>query len=176
VWVELGKVGAPYGVNGWVRVESFTDPIESLLGYRVWQLSRSADERAAWKVLEGKTHGKGLIVRLEGVPDCDGAARLRGARIEVPRADLPPTRRREHYQIDLIGLKATNEEGIELGVVSEFVAAPEQTLMVVIGQREYWIPAVPEHLLKVSWDTGELRVRWPAEETAGGAVGPQRGD
>lgn len=159
--MELGRAGAPYGVKGWVRIESFTDPVEGLLDYRTWHLSRGAGERTAWKVLEGKVHGKGLIARLDGVADCDAAARLRGSKIEVPRAELPPTRRREHYQIDLIGLKATNEEGIELGVVREFVAAPGQTLMVVVGEREYWIPAVREHLLKVDRDAGVLKVRWP---------------
>jgi 16S rRNA processing protein RimM len=144
-----------------VRVESFTDPPESLLRYREWQLSLGEMPRTAWKVAAGRVHGQGLIASFEGLCDCDAAARLRGARIEVARALMPATRRREHYQVDLIGLVVTNEAGIKLGTVREFVDSPGGTVMVVSGKLNYWIPAVPEYLLKVELEAGVVRVRWP---------------
>jgi len=162
-------------VKGWVRIESFTDPVERLLEYRELQLSVGDKPRTVWKVAEGRIHGQGLIARFEGLLDCDAAATLRGAKIEVARAQLPATRQREHYQVDLIGLRVTNEQGADLGVVREFVESPGQTLMVVAGGRNHWIPAVREHLLKVDFEAGVVRVDW-ADEPDGDEVDAGSGE
>ena len=36
--VILGKVGAVYGVKGWVKIHSFTDEPEAILDYFPWSL------------------------------------------------------------------------------------------------------------------------------------------
>ena len=70
---------------------------------------------------------------------------------------------REYYQEDLIGLRVRSRAGQELGLVSHFVEAPANAVMVVMGQRELWIPAVPSHLLRVDLERGEIEVDWPVE-------------
>jgi 16S rRNA processing protein RimM len=62
--LELGRVGAPYGIKGWVHVQSFTSPPEKLLKYRSWTLARPGSEPSTLKVLEGRAQGSGLVARL----------------------------------------------------------------------------------------------------------------
>ena len=162
-WIELGRVGAPWGVKGWVHVDSYTDPPDGILEYREWALRLGSGERVTRRVIEGHPHADRLVARLEGIEDRERAAALTGAVIEVDRAQLPPTGEREYYQADLIGLPVRNLEGVELGTVGHFLDGPTGPMMVVRGEREYWIPAVPRHLSKVDLVARLILVDWPAE-------------
>lgn len=161
-WVELGRIGGPFGVRGWVRVQSFTDPPEGLLRFGCWRLCVGGHERSERRLLEGRRQGRGLVVRLEGLDGPEAAAALRGASIEIARSELPPPGRRRFYQADLIGLAVRNLEGMELGAVQHFIEAPGGPVMVVQGGAQHWIPAVPRHLRKVDLDAGWIVVDWPA--------------
>src|SRR5689334_12828688 len=145
--LELGRIGAPYGIKGWVHVQSFTNPPERLLKYRSWLLS-ARGEASAHTVVEGRLQGNGVVARLEGIEDRDKAALLQGSMIHVARSELPKLRKREFYQADLIGLSVTNLEGVALGQVSHFVETPGGDVMIVRGQaaQEHWVPATKEHL------------------------------
>ena len=184
--LELGRVGAPYGIKGWVHVQSFTSPPEKLLKYRSWLLSAAHVERVrsvqaagaaaeqgsaasdgarpVFQVVEGRVQGNGLVARLEGIEDRDQAARLQGSIINVPRSALPKLRKREFYQVDLIGLRVSNVEGVALGEVSHFVETPGGDVMVVPGEagQEHWVPATKAHLSKVDLAAGTVVVDWPA--------------
>ena len=164
-WIELGRIGAPYGVKGWVHVESHTDPPERLLEYRQWAVRLGSGERVARRVAEGRAHARQVVARLEGIEDRDQAAALTGAVIEVERAELPPTGDREYYRADLVGLKVSNLEGAELGTVAYFVDTPAGPVMVVQdgAGREHWVPATPRHLRKVDLAAGQVLVDWQAE-------------
>jgi 16S rRNA processing protein RimM len=157
--LELGRIGAPYGIKGWVHVQSFTNPPEKLLKYRSWSLKASA-----FKVVEGRLQGNGVVVRLEGIEDRDKAALLHGSIISVPRSVLPKLRKREFYQADLIGLSVANLEGVALGEISHFVETPGGDVMIVRGEagQEHWVPATKEHLAKVDLAAGQVVVDWPA--------------
>jgi len=126
-------------------------------------LRRGSGERVEHVVAEGQPHGDRLVARLEGIEDRDRAAALTGAVIEVDREQLPPTGEREYYQADLIGLPVRNLEGVELGKVSYFLETPTGPMMVVQGEREYWVPAVPKHLSKVDLAAGSIVVDWSAD-------------
>ena len=126
-------------------------------------MRRGSGDRVKHAVAEGQPHGDRLVARLEGIEDRDRAAALTGAVIEVDREQLPPTGEREYYQADLIGLPVRNLEGVELGKVSYFLETPTGPMMVVQGEREYWVPAVPKHLSKVDLAAGLIWVDWPAE-------------
>ena len=158
--LELGRIGPPYGIKGWVHVQSFTSPPEKLLKYRSWSLNA-----ATYTVAEGRLHGSSVVARLEGIEDRDRAALLHGAVISVPRSVLPKLRKREFYQADLIGLSVANLEGAALGAITHFVETPGGDVMVVKGAagQEHWVPATKEHLSKVDLATGAVVVDWPLE-------------
>ena len=164
-WVELGRLGAPYGIKGWLHIESHTDPKPALLTYRDWTLRFATGERTSRRVAEGRAHGEGLVARIEGVADRDAAAALTGARIEVRRASLPAPKKNEYYQADLVGMKVTTLVGVAVGAVSHFVDSPAGSLMVITGAGpEYWVPANQRHLRKVDVEARAILVDWPAQE------------
>lgn len=162
--VELGRIGAPFGLGGWVHVTSYTDPPEALLEFPEWDLRRAGVPLGPRRLIEGRVQGVRLVVRLEGIEDRDAAAGLTGVSVEVEREALPPTGEREYYRADLIGLEVGNLEGCALGKVAYFVDAPTGVVMVVEkGGAEHWVLADPAHLVQVDLDAGRILVDWPAE-------------
>jgi 16S rRNA processing protein RimM len=87
---------------------------------------------------------------------------LRGAEVRVPRAELPQRDDKDFYRADLIGCEVVNLAGVVLGVVQHFVETPVQALMVVRGEREYWVPAVAQHLRRVDLAARRVVVDWDA--------------
>jgi 16S rRNA processing protein RimM len=162
-WVELGRIGSPFGVRGWVHVESFTDPPERLLEYSLWHVRVASGERSSRRLIEARPQGQHFVARLEGLEDRDQAAALRGAFVEVPRNELPPPGERQYYRADLVGCAVCNLEGVELGEVQYFVDAPAGAVMVVKGEREHWVLATPQHLRKVDLAARSIIVDWPVE-------------
>ena len=168
-WVELGRIGAPFGLGGWVHVSSYTDPPEALLGYREWGLRRAGAPLGPRRLIEGRLHAGRLVARLQGIEDRDAAAGLTGASVEVERQALPPAGAHEYYRADLIGLEVHNTEGRRLGTVGYFVDAPAGAVMVVeAGEgQEHWVRADPSHLRRVDLEGGRIEVDWPADSTEG---------
>jgi 16S rRNA processing protein RimM len=164
-WIELGRIGAPFGVKGWTHVDSYTDPPDGLFDYPQWTLRLGSGERVVRRLAEGRPQGDRWVARLEGVEDRDVAATLTGAVIEVQRAELPALKKREYYRADLIGLAVQNLEGAQLGKIAQFVDAPTGAVMVVKnnGGREHWVLATPQYLRKVELDKGLILVDWPIE-------------
>lgn len=164
-WIELGRLGAPYGTKGWLHVDSYTDPPDGLLRYREWALRLANGERVTRKVAAGRGHGRGLVAQLEGVASREDAARLTGAIVEVERAALPPAGEHEYYRADLAGLAVRNLEGVSLGTVSHFVDTPGGAVMVAKepGGKEHWVLASPRHLRTVDLVQRIIVVDWPAE-------------
>lgn len=164
-WVELGRIRRPFGVKGWLHVESFTEPLEALLDYPRWRLRGATGAQATHMLLEGRVQGRELVVHLEGLEEREQAQRLVGAVVEVARSELPPTRAREYYRADLVGLVASNRAGVELGVVLHFVDGPSGPSMVIrhLQAAEHWVPATPEYLWKVDLAGGRIVVDWPLD-------------
>jgi 16S rRNA processing protein RimM len=159
--IQLGFVGAPYGVRGWVKLRSHTDPPERLLEHRSLMLGRDG----AWQSYRIEASGRSggaLTVKLAGVEDRDQAQVLRGAQICVPRSELPPRDDRDFYRADLIGCEVVNLEGTGLGRVQNFMETPAQVLMVVRGAKDVLIPAVPQYLRRVDLQARRVVVDWDA--------------
>ncbi len=157
--IELGVVGAPFGVRGWVKLRSFTDPPERLLQHRDVQL-KVGSAWTAYRIENSGRSGGQLTAKLVGVDDRDQAQTLRGAQIGVPRSELPQRDDKEFYRADLIGCEVVNLAGVRLGIVLHFIETPAQVLMVVRGDREYWVPAVPQHLRRVDLQARRVVVDW----------------
>lgn len=152
-----------FGVRGWVKVFSHTEPREGILGYGPWLVG----EGDAWRevaVIDGRAHGKGVVARLEGVDDRGGAAALVGAGIAVHRDRLPPLPPGEYYHADLVGLEVVNTDGVVLGAVSHLFATGANQVMVVQGERERLLPFVQgQVVLEVDLAERRIRVDWDPE-------------
>jgi len=110
----LGIITGAHGIRGRVRVKSFTADPEAIAGYG--PLSDESGARRFELELTGVQKGV-LIARIEGADDRNAAEALRGLRLYVRRADLPPPEEDEFYQADLIGLAATREDGSAFGTI-----------------------------------------------------------
>ena len=162
--LEVGRIVGVFGIKGWLKVESFTEPVEGILDYAVWHLDRPG-VAGTWRVLAGRRQGRQVVASLEHVEDRDEAQRFVGAGIAVEREQLPPLRPREYYRADLIGLRVFNTRGFEFGRIVHFVDGPAYPLMVVRGAKEHWLPATPQQLRRVDLTSGEVLVDWdPLED------------
>jgi 16S rRNA processing protein RimM len=159
--IQLGFVGAPFGVRGWIKLRSHTDPPERLLDHRQLRIGQG-NAWQSYRIEASGRSGGALTVKLAGVEDRDQARALRGAQVCVPRSELPPRDARDFYRADLIGCEVVNLDGTGLGSVRHFVETPVQVLMVVRGTQEYWIPAVPRHLRRVDLEARRVVVDWDA--------------
>jgi 16S rRNA processing protein RimM len=160
--VVLGKVGAPFGVQGWVRVISYTDPPEGIAGYASWRIGSGGTRRS---VLEWKRVGRGQVaVRLEGIASPEEARLMTGEPISVERGELRELPPGEYYREDLLGLEAVNREGDSLGVVDGFIELPAHAVVVLRGERERLVPLTGGRLVKVDLDAGRVTFDWHVDD------------
>jgi len=156
----MGRISGLFGVQGWVKVYSYTEPREAVLDYDRWLLGRKDGWQEA-TVAEGQRHGKTIIVRIDGYVDRDQAAKLVGLDIGVPREAMPETDNGRFYWSDLEGLKVLHRDGTELGKVAYLLETGANDVMVVKGDGERLIPFVMDKVvLGVDLDKGEIEVDW----------------
>src|SRR5512139_1413495 len=119
-YLIVGRISGLYGVRGWVKLFSHTEPRDNILSYRTWYLRR-ANEWQPIELAEGRLHGKGVVARLAGCDDRDVAAGLVGSDIAILREQLQQAAPGEYYWTDLIGLSVRTVDGVELGVVDHLL-------------------------------------------------------
>ena len=163
--VVMGRVIAPFGVKGWVKIQPFSATPENLLRCPLWWLRRQGD--ADWRecrVDSAKVQGDAVVAKLAGCDDRDVAAEYRGLEIAVPRESLPPAEKNEFYWADLIGLEVVNELNERLGRVSQVFETGANDVLVVDGadddERERLIPFIESVVKEVNVAGGVIRVDW----------------
>lgn len=161
--VVLGRIAGPFGVRGWVKVASFTDPPGQLLEFARWRADGPDGAARELRLVEGRPHGKAFVARLEGIDDRQAAVALGKPELWVDRQELPALKKGEHYRADLLGLEVVNLAGVCLGRVAHFLDLPANPVMVVVGERERWLPAGPGCLLRVDRGAMRITVDWDAE-------------
>lgn len=160
----LGRVGGPFGLQGWVKVTSYTEPARGIASYPHWTLVRGGETRQV-RVLESKRAGQSVAVRLEGVETREAAQALNGSDVRVDRSQLPATGPKEHYLHDLLGLEAVNRDGAPLGRVDGFLELPAHPVAVLKdGERERLVPVVPERLVAVDLAAGRVTFDWHPDD------------
>lgn len=158
--VTLGRISGLFGVKGWVKVFSHARPRESIVDFGRWYL-RGRGGWEAFQVVDGRRHGSGVVARLEGIDDRDGAAALLQRDIAVHRDDMPAARPGEFYWLDLIGLSVRNLDDVELGEVTGLLETGANDVMVVRGDRERLLPFVQGQFVKsVDLEAGLILVDW----------------
>ncbi len=156
----MGRIAAPYGVHGWVRVQSFTGKPDGLAAYPRWWLGHEPAYKE-YAVAEWRVHGGALVARLEGAMDRTFAESLWGLDIAVPREQLPPTAENEFYWADLIGLEVVNLAGERLGQVVDMIETGANDVMVVQGmERQHLIPYLQDVILQVTLKEKRVVVDW----------------
>jgi len=159
-YVVMGRVVAPYAVRGWIKLQTFTEYLDSLLDYPVWRLGKDGRWRD-YRVLDGKIHGQYLMAGLEGVEDRTAAEALMGLDVAVLREEMPEADEDEYYWDDLIGLDVVNLAGEALGRVEGLLeTGANDVLQVRNGETERLLPFVDAVVKEVDLEAGRLVVDW----------------
>ncbi len=168
-YLVAGKITGSYGIKGWVKIHSYTEPLENFLGFDSWMLRRRGTlEPITFST--GKRHGKGLIAHIEGVDDRDLAETFKGLEVAVESSMLPPLAQGEYYWRQLQGLQVWCQEEQKrelLGTVDYLIETGANDVLVVkacegsLDDRERLIPYVPGDVVtRVDLEAGTLEVNW----------------
>ena len=176
--VVMGRIVAPYGVYGWVKVVPDTESLDGLLDYDAWWVGKAPNWRAV-TVEQAKIHNDVLLIKFAGVSDRDQAFSLKGQQVAVPREALPEPDEGEYYWSDLVGLQVTNTAGVVFGKITQVFETGANDVLVVREEqatavqgkdgklhqeyRERLIPFTSEAVPDVNLQAGTVLVDWDAD-------------
>lgn len=152
-YIEAGRITNTHGVSGEVKIEVWLDSPAFLKKF-----DRLFLEGQEMKVLSARVHKGFLITKLEGIGDVNAAMALKGKTVYILRTDarLP---RGAYFLQDIIGARVQDEQGREIGLLTEVLERPASHIYVVQGAEEHLIPAVPEFILSTDPEAGVITVR-----------------
>jgi len=156
----MGRLLAPFGVKGWVKVMTYSESPEILAGRPGWWIGKDGDWRQA-VVAQTELHGARLVARFEGCDSPEAALAYRGLEVAVLRDSLPPPSKNEFYQADLIGLEVRNMDDERLGSVAElFSNGAHDVMRVAEGEVERLLPFIDQVVREVDMGAGRILVDW----------------
>ena len=155
--VILGRITGVYGVQGWLKVFSYTDPMEAIIDYSPWYIRAEGRKNAPWTQVTlkaGKRHAKTVVAKLEQCNDRDAAMAYIGAEIAIEPEQLESlNEKNEYYWRDLIGLRVINQQNVELGVVKSLLETGANDVLVVASEIEF------EEVSEIEGCKAEIRER-----------------
>ncbi|MRI34537.1 ribosome maturation factor RimM [Endozoicomonas sp. OPT23] len=171
--VVLGSITGVYGVKGWVKVYSHTEPMTNILNYKHWILRQNGRQQTI-EVSQGRRQGKGLVAQIAGCDDRDIARQYTGAEILIAESELPSLADDEIYWHQLEGLEVRcSFEGADevlLGKASHLMETGANDVLIIkackgsIDRRERMVPWLLDRVvLEVNPAEGFIRVDWDPE-------------
>ena len=162
-FILVGKISGAFGVKGWVKVYSFTEPRKNILSYSPLYMARKG-EWLEVKVSGGRVQGKGIVMGLADVTDPDQVLPLIGSELAIKKEQLKPTDEDEFYWSELIGLTVINRQDQNLGQVEQLLETGAHDVLVVQDKEhktERLIPFVMDEIVElVDLDNKVIRVDW----------------
>lgn len=162
-YIVVGKIGTTYGVQGWLKIYSFTEWTTDILGYMPWYL----EDASGWcliDITDGHPHGKGVVVKIAGYDNPEQARLLTGKKIGILRTQLPVLPKNEFYWRDLEGLTVINYDGTTLGEVAYLIETGSNDVLVVKSKdnsEELAIPYLPDEVItSIDLSNKVMHVHW----------------
>ena len=151
-FLEIGKIVNTHGVRGEVKLEPWADSPQQLKTLKALWL-----EGKALPIRECRVHGRFVILKLEGVDSVEAAMVLKGKVVRAERRDLPLPEGSFFIQ-DMIGLPVLDQNGQEIGKLTEVLDYPAGRVFVVQGETEHLIPEKGGFLTSLDPALGHLTV------------------
>lgn len=151
--VAVGELLRPYGLRGELRVRALTDrPRDRFAALsECFVVDPVTSRRERRRIASHRFEGDGLLVRLEGVESPEEARRIQGFYLSVAPDEVLPPPEGHFYPWQLEGARVETTDGRLIGRFARVEGTPEQAIWVVLdGDREHLIPAVPEIVIEVS--------------------------
>ena len=164
--VFVGKVSSPHGIKGWVKVISYTDPLENILSYKEWFIINEEGEKP-FSIEDFRIQGKRIIVKLDGIQDRNSAEDLKNKEILVSRIDLPKLEKNTYYWNDLLDLPVLDKKGKQIGKVDSLFETGSNDVLVVVNESKerFLVPFIMEEvIIKVDLAKEFITIDWPVIE------------
>jgi 16S rRNA processing protein RimM len=161
--IVMARIAAPFGIKGWLKLQTFTEYADSLDEFDTWFLSSPK----GWEEVEVEdfaVNAKAVVVKLKGIDDRNAAELMRKREIAVPRDWFSDDDEESYYWVDLIGADVVNETGERLGRVETLMETGANDVLVVkLGSTETLIPFVEDYLVNVDRKNKVITVHWSKE-------------
>ena len=160
--ILVGKISNPHGIKGWVKVISFTDPIENILSYKKWTISDNQTEKT-YCLEDSRIQGNKIVIKLEGVNNRDDADLLKNLQIEVNRSDLPKLDENSYYWEDLVDFNVIDIKGMHVGKVDSLFRTGSNDVLVIINKtkQRLLVPFIMVEVIKyVDLDKELISIDW----------------
>jgi 16S rRNA processing protein RimM len=160
-YIVIGKIGATYGITGWLKIQAYTQFTTNILDYSPWYLSGPDQKMREVVIEEGKPHGNGIVAKFPGYDNPETARVLTGQTISIKRSQLPALKPEEYYWSDLEGLTVINQRGETLGKVAYLIETGSNDVLVVKGEKDMAIPYLRGSVvLNIDLAKQEIIVDW----------------
>lgn len=160
-YIVVGKIGASFGVSGWVKIHTYTEFDANILQYSPWFLNEPDQPEKTIDIEDGRTHGNGIIVKFKDFNSPEAVRLLTGKLVRIKRSQLPDLKPEEYYWSDLEGLTVINQDGETLGKIIYLIETGANDVIIVKGDSELAIPYLPGVVvLKVDLKKHEMHVNW----------------
>ncbi len=159
--IMVGKVVAPHGVRGDLRIFPDTDRPEIFQ-----KLDRIFIDGQIYKLVSARPHKNIYIFHLSGVDTREGAEHLVGGMVSVPFGELPPRKSGSYYYFQIIGLSVYEQNGNYVGAVREILQTGANDVYVVRvpDGKDICLPAIPSCVLDICLEEQKMIVQMPEWE------------
>ena len=164
--VFVGKVSSPHGIKGWVKVISYTDPLENILSYKEWFIINKEGKKL-FSIEDFRNQGKKIIVKLDGIQDRNSAEDLKNKEILVSRIELPKLEKNTYYWNDLLDLPVLDKKGKQIGKVDSLFETGSNDVLVIVNENKerLLVPFIMEEVIrKVDLVKEFISIDWPEIE------------
>ena len=158
VFLAIGKLRRPHGLNGEISMEIYTDFPERLKpGIRVYL----GDDHLPIKVKKIRWHQQYLLVTLDGFTQRETVGEFRNQIVYVAVADRPPLDDGEYYHHQLLGLSVIDESGKNLGKIADILETGANDVFIVRAESgmEFMLPYLDSLVIAVDLERGEYHTR-----------------
>jgi 16S rRNA processing protein RimM len=159
--ILLGHISSAQGIRGEVVVKSYTDDPADIAAYG--PLTDKSGVKS-YELTVVRVAKKGVIARVKGVGDRNGAEALRGTELYIARDKLPEPDNDEVYHADLIGLEAVTADGVIVGevvAIQNFGAGDLLEVRLAGQSRTEFIPFDDYFVPEIDVDAGRVTVVMP---------------
>lgn len=170
--IVIGRLASVYGIKGWLKICSYTEPRENIFNYQPWLLV-TPNGLAPFHIDQWQNHSKGFVAKINGVDDRQRAESFCNLEISVEKKCLSPLPAGNYYWHQIQGSRVIsefNDNRYCLGTVKYLISTGANDVLVVQGdscsvdQRERLIPYVTgQYVKRVELNSNIIYVDWDPE-------------
>ncbi len=157
--IVIGKIVAPHGVRGDIRILPLTETPELFLELKCLCLAGGRK----LTVTKARFQKNMVLVTTEEIKNMEEAEKLRNLEVLVPKEDLPPLPEGRFYVSDLKGFVCLDEAGKQIGFFYDTLQTGSTDVFVIKGMdgKEILVPAIKDNILQIDVPGRSMLVRLP---------------